>query len=425
MRYLYIITFLFLHNFSAMLYSAQQVEIKITKRADERLTVISTNFILQQVPNDAAANIKIFINDLNYSGHFIVSSNNAAIDQASHVDPKINSLNINAWSQFKEDIVVKGLLKKEGQNLILDGYAFDRATGRLVLGNRYSTDLNSSRKLMHLFANELIMTLTGYSGINLQKLVYAKQNGQNKEIFVCDADGYNEVQLTRDQTLILSPHANPKTRELLYTTYKTGFPVIMLHNVNTGKRKVLARFPGLNVSAAFSPDGSKVAMVLSKDGNPDVYIMSINGSDLQRLTNSKSIDESPVFSPDGRKIAFVSSRGGSAQVYEMDLATKKTTRLTTQGSYNTSPDWSPDGRKIAYTHVIKNRGQIFVLDRSTLEIESIVEGEDPAWAMNSRHLAYMGYKNGRKQIFVIDVVTKISRQITQSNQNSLTPAWFL
>ncbi len=58
-------------------------------------------------------------------------------------------------------------------------------------------------------------------------------------------------------------------------------------------------------SAAWSPDGRKMAFVSDRDGNGEIYVMNADGSAQRRLTRNPASDVEPVWSPDGRKIAFV------------------------------------------------------------------------------------------------------------------------
>ena len=46
-------------------------------------------------------------------------------------------------------------------------------------------------------------------------------------------------------------------------------------------------YSGLNTSAAVSPDGSKVAMILSKSGSPNVWVCNADGTDLKQLTTTQ------------------------------------------------------------------------------------------------------------------------------------------
>ena len=95
-------------------------------------------------------------------------------------------------------------------------------------------------------------------------------------------------------------------------------------------------FEGLNGAPAFSPDGKKLAMVLSKDGNPEIYILSLEETPrrLRRVTRHYGIDTEPSWSADGESIIFTSNRGGQPQIYSMRLDDLEVERLTFEGDYN-------------------------------------------------------------------------------------------
>src|SRR5207249_10001969 len=91
-----------------------------------------------------------------------------------------------------------------------------------------------------------------------------------------------------------------------YTSYKAGNPDIYVHDLQSGTRRAFARYPGLNAGAAPSPDGRRVALVLSKGGSPDIYVCDADGSNLKPLTRTREAESSPCWSPDGRTICFSS-----------------------------------------------------------------------------------------------------------------------
>ena len=65
---------------------------------------------------------------------------------------------------------------------------------------------------------------------------------------------------------------------------------------------MVANFKGSNSAPAWSPDGRKLAIVLSKDGNSQIYAVNADGSGVQRLTQSGGIDTEPRYSADGGSI---------------------------------------------------------------------------------------------------------------------------
>ena len=96
----------------------------------------------------------------------------------------------------------------------------------------------------------------------------------------------------------------------------------------------MTSFPGINGSPKFSPDGKKLALVLSKDGNPELYIMNIASRQLRRVTKNRAIDTEPSWTPDSQSLIFSSERGGKPQIYRVNLASGKVRRLTFEGEMN-------------------------------------------------------------------------------------------
>ena len=81
-------------------------------------------------------------------------------------------------------------------------------------------------------------------------------------------------------------------------------PVVYVHNVGTGKRRLIANFKGSNSAPAWSPDGKTLALTLSRDGGSQLFLLPAAGGEPRRLIQSPSIDTEPVFSPDGTAHLF-------------------------------------------------------------------------------------------------------------------------
>jgi TolB protein len=108
---------------------------------------------------------------------------------------------------------------------------------------------------------------------------------------------------------------------------------------------------------AWSPDGSKIAITRLVAPFPpytreqtEIFTVKPDGSDLTRLTRDPSYDHSAAWSPDGAKIAFVSDRDSNAyEIYTMNADGTDVTRLTLNNLPDSQPAWSPDGTKIAFS----------------------------------------------------------------------------
>jgi TolB protein len=217
----------------------------------------------------------------------------------------------------------------------------------------------------------------------------------------------------------------PGKRVLYYTSYRSGFPDVYSHNLETGERKAIAKYPGLNSSAAVSPDGRRVALILSKAGSPDLYVCNADGSNLKQLTKTREDEYSPCWSPDNRTICFGSRVGGSPSLYTISADGTGLKRLDVRGAGSslTEPDWSPDGKSILFTAL---RGRGFQLGKVAAEggyADMLVDGSDGSWAPNSRTVIFTRRENGRPVLSLLDVKTQRFKDIGQNLGSCSQPSW--
>lgn len=264
------------------------------------------------------------------------------------------------------------------------GQAVDR-TGGVMLQKAYSGD---TRQAVHQFTNDLVETLTGQKGIALSKISFVADRTGHKEVYTCDYDGANALQLTHDNAISVSPALSSDGRKLTYTGYQSGYADIYLIDLVSGARNRIIKFPGTNSGAAISPDGTRIACTLSKDGNPEIYITGINGDGPRRLTRTRGVQCSPTWSPNGSEIIYSSDEKGSPLLYRISVGGGSGRLLSTGFSYNTEPSWSPDGKKVAF-NIRSGRFQIAILDLDSGTTRIVVNnGENPAWGPNSRHIIF-------------------------------------
>ena len=120
-----------------------------------------------------------------------------------------------------------------------------------------------------------------------------------------------------------------------------------------------------NMSAALSPDGSRVAYVGMVGYYPTITIAALDGMDETRFTHALDLNHSPVWSPDGSQIAYVSD--GSLTIADADGSNE---RLFEQAGTAYPPRWSPDGRWIALIGSVQTRGGM--VERSHYEVVTLV-----------------------------------------------------
>ncbi|HTG44883.1 MAG TPA: hypothetical protein VK633_10160, partial [Verrucomicrobiae bacterium] len=229
--------------------------------------------------------------------------------------------------------------------------------------------------------------------------------------------------VTRDDTIVSAPcwagHAS-----LFYSSYKLGNPRIFSHNLPTGARKMITPYGGANISPTVSPDGTKVAMILSKNGIPNLYVSDTGGGNLKQLTFTREGESSPCWSPDNRTICYVSRESGVPALYTISSSGAGKQRLRTSAVSNpTEPDWSPDGRLILFTSQRGREYEICLVPAAGGEVSVIVQGEDAVWAPNSRAAIFSKGPDHAKSLYLLDVPTRHVKTVARILESNSQPSW--
>jgi TolB protein len=305
----------------------------------------------------------------------------------------------------------------------LQARATDRFTKQQLLSKAYSGA--PLRRQAHAFADDFVQAL-GRKPIAQTKIAFKGGANRGSEVFVSDFDGRNALGVTRDGSTVYYPSWVPGKMALYYGSYTLNRAAIFYHDLGSGNRKAFARYGGSNLSPAVSPDGRRVAMVLSKDGWPDLYVCNSDGTDLKRLTTSRQDESSPCWSPDGQFVCFAGRVGERRSLCKIPAGGGAVQTISTGGVPSpTEPDWSPDGKWIAFTAQFKTF-QVCVVPASGGTATVLVEGEDPSWSPNSRTVAYCRRSGGGDYVLsLLDVPTKQYKDVSRiSGSNSQSqPSW--
>jgi TolB protein len=384
---------------------------------------------------------EILINDLSFSGFFALLDPSTFLENPAQALPgrllsgteqglngaSAASIDFRRWANLGAEALVLGEVTQKDRSLILEARLYDVVKKELIVGKRYTGDITDLSRMVHRFADEIVVALTGENGIFQTKIIYVSKNTGNKEIYLMDFDGRNARQITHHQSICLSPRFSPDGKKIAFTSYKGGNPDLYIKDLRTMEERRISYYPGLNISPAWSPDGQRLAVTLSKDGNPEIYTIRPDGSELLRLTNHPAIDVSPAWSPDGRKMAFVSNRGGNPQIYIMDANGQNVQRLTFEGKYNTHPAWSPRGDLIAFDALIDGNHNICTIrsDGSDFRIltANLNRCETPSWSPDGRHLVFSSTQDGEPHIISMDAQGTQINRLTFKKGGDTYPNW--
>lgn len=359
--------------------------------------------------------------DLERSGQFSLTDvGGARMDETSRPD-------MQAWRQKNSDVLLSGSVTK-----LADGrfdvrfVLWDVVKAQNVGGFSMAVAATELRLAAHRISDYVYEKITGDKGVFSTRVAYITKAGQHYNLWVADSDGEGAQSALSSPEPIISPAWNPNGSQLAYVSFESRKPVIYVHDVATGKRRLLANFKGSNSAPAWSPDGRTLAVTLSRDGGSQLYIMDANGGEPRRLAQSSSIDTEPTFSADGRWIYFVSDRGGSPQVYRMPSAGGSAERVTFSGTYNISPVLSPDGRWLAFISRVSGTFKLHVMDLVSGSVVSVTDtsaDESPSFSPNGRLLMYATQQNGREALMTTTLDGKIKTRLQGQTGDIREPDW--
>jgi len=351
--------------------------------------------------------------------------------------PTLDMVPYERWRELGADGVVIGTVQKVATGVRVELRLYDVRARASVFGREYTGSAANPRLYAHYMSDDLHESQRRLRGVAKTKLTFSSDRNREavvgtvekrdvKEVYVTDYDGANPRRITINRALNVFPNWSPDGRSIVYTSYRTGVPDILISNIYAGTMEIPTKGSGQNWLPVFSPDGTKIAFTSSRDGNPELYVMNRDGSDTRRLTNNPEIDTTPTWSPNGNQIAFTSGRTGTPQIYVVGADGAGLRRIS-QESYADRPTWSPAPyNEIAFSARSGPGFDIKVLNIGTGETRQITFGEgtneSPAWSPNGRHLAFMSTRAGKSQIFTVDRDGRNIRQITRDGNNQ-TPNW--
>nr|MBA2734621.1 PD40 domain-containing protein [Acidobacteriota bacterium] len=133
--------------------------------------------------------------------------------------------------------------------------------------------------------------------------------------------------------------------KIVYSSDVSGNRDLWIMDADGGDQKQLTSDAGINFSPVVSPDGRYIVFVSDrKDARHTIWRMEIDGSNPKQLTNS-NYDRNPAFSPDGQWIIYTSMGAMHPNLWRISIDGGEPVKLT--DTFSTAPMVSPDGKLIA------------------------------------------------------------------------------
>jgi Tol biopolymer transport system component len=288
------------------------------------------------------------------------------------------------------------------------------------------------------------------------KIVFVSDRGESSEIYVMDADGSNQTNLTNSAAGESTPAISPDGTKIAYSRTDPGDinnDEIYVMNADGSHQTRLTFRPGNDQSPDWSPDGKKIVFHNCLVEEPcDIYVMDADGSNQSRLTDWAATPPAggrpehggfydPTFSPEGDKIAVVGGPLGAAidsnewAIYLMNADGSDLITLIRSSGYGFfDPAFSPDGNSIAVTRMrgpASDNGDVVLaaVDGSGQRNLTNNGGQPifnggPTFSPDDTKIAFYSNRDGNYQIYTMNIDGSAQTNITNRGEgNDFSPDW--
>ncbi|ARU64263.1 Tol-Pal system beta propeller repeat protein TolB [Histophilus somni] len=427
MKFSAYLTTLFIVLFSLFIQTVQaesEVRIVIDEGVDSARPIAIIPFKWNgsdSMPIDVA---DIISADLRNSGKF----NPIAVSKMPQKPTSASEVISDVWSSLGIDAVVVGQVtpNEKGYSIayqLVDTIGASGNAGEVLSQNQYAVPKNAIRLGAHTISDEVFEKLTAIRGAFRTKIAYVVQkNGGSKpyQVRVADYDGHNQFIVYSSSQPLMSPAWSPDGSKLAYVSFENRKSQLIVHDLQSGARRVIAAFPGHNGAPAFSPDGSKLAFASSKDGVLNIYVMNLGSGTISQLTSGAGNNTEPSWSPDGQSIIFTSDRDGGPQIYQMDVFGNGISLVSAGRGY--SGKISADGSILVMIYA-DNIVKKDLATGVTEMLSSTFLDESPSISPNGIMIIYSSTQGLGKVLQLVSADGRFKARLPSSDGQIKFPAW--
>lgn len=224
----------------------------------------------------------------------------------------------------------------------------------------------------------------------------------NSEIYVMDADGTNQVNLSAHKAIEDTPQWSPDGNKLLFRSTRDGGLNLFVMNIDGTDLLQLTKGDSEKNAPVWSPNGKWIAYIQYTDRQKgDVYIIRADGVDRQIITdNPKFNDDIVAWSQDSKSLVYSSRRHKVFNIFKHNIDEKREVQLTNTKWNNTNPQWTPDGQKILFLSARDDgaRSQIYIMNADGTSQQRLTftgkEDADIHWSADGKRIAFASFRDG-------------------------------
>jgi Tol biopolymer transport system component len=186
-----------------------------------------------------------------------------------------------------------------------------------------------------------VYTAEGTLSPNGKTIVFTSLKDGDLDIYTMNTDGSNVRRLTNTPGYDGGPFFSPDGKHIVYRAWHPTDTALATYRELLGQRLVrpnrmeiwimdadgsnqhqITNLGGANFAPYYTPDGKRI-IFSSNYKNPhsrnfDLYLVNIDGTGLEQVTHHPEFDGFPMFSPDGKMLVWAANRS-RASVAELNI----------------------------------------------------------------------------------------------------------
>jgi Tol biopolymer transport system component len=235
------------------------------------------------------------------------------------------------------------------------------------------------------------------------------QEGLQCDIWIANADGTNQTQLTVAESTELLSRWMPSGDEVIYTSNRTGTRSLWSINLNTKRERSVLDI-GRDIGYYdLSPDGSQIAFNKSDGNTVNAWTVPLAGGVPRQMTFEKELGGFAAWSPDGRWLAYQAKHGDNSYIMVIPATGGDAEQITFAPGHSWVYGWAPDSDKIVFAGYRNDLWNVYWVSRTTKKELQITDYKKlnsfvryPAWSPLDDQIVYE-YSETKGNVWVADL----------------------
>ncbi|HST05998.1 MAG TPA: hypothetical protein VLQ48_14865 [Chloroflexia bacterium] len=262
-------------------------------------------------------------------------------------------------------------------------------------------------------------------------------DGKNRDIFVVNADGSDQEQVTSGIFIEGTAAWAPDGQHIIAQVSMNSVSTIARFAVGPDNRSTEQVLLTADIKAdsafpAWSPDGKKVAFQSKRDGDlSQVFVMDADGNNKARVSDGTGFDGQPAWSPDGKSIAYAGGAqqvsGAEREIYVVPASGGTPVQITNAGSSLTTPVWSPNGNQIMCLQIVGERDyKILIMNADGSNLRTLFEGgaiSGISFSPDGSSVLFYNIGDQGEAVHTVTVDDGTDTSITAAGNGDYYPVW--